>query len=92
MELTKDQHLALQDLRKNLYERLACFSFTEEMLKDFSAYHLVCILTLVSGHRNYVPQFSHTVWALGQIFGDAFWDTPTATKLEAEPEQKPVVN
>jgi len=83
---TKEQ--ALVEVRRALYERLSCFSFTEEMLKSRSIFQLVCLLQLLVGHRNWIGQFSHTAWTLDQIFGyDVTHEEPTA-----EPEKPAVVN
>jgi hypothetical protein len=96
MELTKDQQLALQEVRKTMCERLKNFNFTEGMLKDKSLFQMLNLLQLLLGHRNYIGMFSHTCIALEEIFGaDAFWDKPLVVpKTEAEPAQdvKPVVN
>ena len=98
MNLTKDQNLALQEVRKAMYERLKNFSFTEDMLKDKSVFQLLNLLQLLLGHRNYIGMFSHTCIVLEELFGaDTFWDKPLIEKketeqAETEPEQKPVVN
>jgi hypothetical protein len=96
VNLTKDQNLALQEVRKAIYDRLKNFSFNEEMLKDKSVFQLLNLLQLMIGHRNYLGMFSHTCIVLEEIFGaDAFWDKPLIEKKETEPvetEQKVVVN
>jgi hypothetical protein len=88
MELTKDQQLALQEVRKAMYERLKTFSFTEEMLKDKSVFQLLNLLQLLIGHRNYIGMFSHQCIVLEELFGaDALWDKPLPVpKTEAEPQ------
>ena len=95
VNLTKDQNLALQEVRKAMYDRLKTFSFTEEMLKDKSVFQLLNLLQLLIGHRNYLGMFSHTCIVLEELFGaDAFWDKPLIEKKEthqAETE-KVVVN
>ena len=95
-ELTKDQQLALQEVRKAMYDRLKNFSFTEAVLKDKSIFQLLNLIQLMSGHRNYLGMFSHTCIVLEEIFGaDAFWDKPPNEKKEIEPgerEQKAVIN
>ncbi len=89
MNLIKDQNLALQEVRKAMYDRLKNFSFTEDMLKDKSLFQMLNILQLLLGHRNYIGMFSHTCIALEEIFGtDAFWDKPLIEKKETEPEQR----
>ena len=86
--MTNDQQLALKEVRRVLYERLACFYFTEEMLRHRSVFHLVNLLQLLSGHRNYLGQFTHTCWTLEQVFSfDAIHDEP-----KPEPEKTTVVN
>jgi hypothetical protein len=96
VNLTKDQNLALQEVRKAMYERLKNFSFTEDMLKDKSVFQLLNLLQLLLGHRNYIGMFSHTCIVLEEMFGaDAFWDKPLIEKKETEfehQEQKTVVN
>ncbi len=90
MELTRDQNLALQEVRRALYERLSCFSFTEEMLQYRSVFNLLNLLQLLTGHRNYLGQFTHTCWTLEQIFGvDAIRNDPTPPEKEAEQEPEP---
>jgi hypothetical protein len=70
METTTDEkQLALREVRQAMYERLSSFSFTEEMLKSRSVFQLLCLLQLVTGHRNWIGQFTHTAWTLDQIFG-----------------------
>jgi hypothetical protein len=93
MELTKDQQLALAEVRKAVCDRLKTFSFTEEMLRDKSLFQLLNILQLLIGHRNYIGMFSHTCAVLEEIFGgEAFWDKPIVPKSEAESDSKLVVN
>jgi len=90
-ELTKDQQLALQEVRKAMYERLKNFSFTEDMLKDKSLFQMLNILQLLLGHRNYIGMFSHTCIALEEVFGaDAFWEKPGLEESKIE-EPKPAV-
>ena len=100
MELTKDQQLALQEVRKAICDRLKTFCFTEEMLKDKSVFQLLNLLQLLIGHRNYLGMFSHTCIVLEELFGvDAFWDKPVVEpktdkekdQLDSE-EQKPLVH
>jgi len=92
MELTKDQQLALQEVRKAMYERLKNFNFTEEMLRDKSVFQLLNLLQLLIGHRNYIGMFSHQCIVLEELFGaDAFWDKPLVVQ-KSERESKPVVN
>jgi hypothetical protein len=55
--MTNDQ-LALREVRKALYERLSCFSFSEEMLRHRSVFHLLNLIELLSGHRNYLEAVS----------------------------------
>jgi len=82
METIKDQkQLALREVRQAMYDRLSCFSFTEEMLKSRSVFQLLCLLQLMTGHRNWIGQFSHTAWTLDQIFG---YDV-----IHEEPKQDP---
>jgi len=89
VNLTKDQNLALQEVRKALYDRLKNFSFTDEMLKDKSLFQMLNLLQLLLGHRNYIGMFSHTCIVLEEMFGaDAFWDKPLVEKRETEPEQQ----
>jgi len=92
MNLTKDQQLALQEVRKAMYERLKYFNFTDEMLQDKSLFQMLNLLQLLLGHRNYIGMFSHTCIMLEELFGgDAFWDKPfVAPKSDIEPQ--PVVN
>lgn len=95
MELTKDQHLALQEMRKVMCDRLKNYSFTDEMLKDKSVFQLLNLLHLLIGHRNCLGMFSHTCIVLEEIFGaEAFWDKPVIVPNPEpeQPEQKPVVN
>jgi hypothetical protein len=92
-ELTKDQHSALLEVRKALYERLRNFSFTEDMLKDKSLFQMLNLIQLLIGHRNYIGMFSHTCAVLEGVFGaDAFWDKPLKSDLEQIPGQKSIVN
>jgi hypothetical protein len=90
MKPTKDQNLALIEVRRALYERLSSFSFTEEMLQHRSVFHLLNLLQLLTGHRNYLGQFTHTCWTLEQIFGiDGIRNDPTPPEKEVEPEPVP---
>lgn len=92
MELTKEQQLALQEVRKVMYDRLRTFCFTQEMLKDKSVFQLLNLLHLLSGHRNYLGMFSHTCIVLEEIFGaDAFWDKPAVPpETDEEKDQHPL--
>jgi hypothetical protein len=95
MELTKDQQLALAEVRKAMCDRLKLFCFTDEMLKDKSILQLLTLLQLMIGHRNYLGMYTQTWIVLEEIFGtDAFWDKPAVPKSEPElaQESKPVVN
>ena len=96
MEITQQKQLALQELRKAMYDRLKNFSFTEDMLKDKSLFQMLNLLQLLLGHRNYIGMFSHTCMVLEEVFGaDAFWDKPLIENKETEPvkiEEKVVVN
>lgn len=86
-ELTIDQQLALQEVRKAMYERLKNFSFTEDMLRDKSLFQMLNLIQLLSGSRNYLGMFSHTCIVLEEIFGAAaFWNKPA---IEPEPEEQP---
>jgi hypothetical protein len=94
--MTKEQQLALGEVRKAVTDRLKTFCFTEDMLKDKSLFQLLNLLQLLIGHRNYIGMFSHTCYVLEDIFGaDAFWDKPLnepkSEPTPAEPE-KLVVN
>lgn len=93
--MNKDQQLALAELRKALCERLRNFALTDEMLADKSPYQLVCLVELLVGHRNYCPAFSHIVFALEEILGDAMWDKPArqpATESKTEDPKEEVVH
>jgi hypothetical protein len=95
VNLTKDQNLALQEVRKAMYDRLKNFSFTEDMLRDKSLFQMLNLLHLLLGHRNYIGMFSHTCIVLEEIFGvDAFSDKPLIEKKETEQAEteKVVVN
>lgn len=99
MELTKDQQLALQEVRKVMYDRLRTFCFTEEMLRDKSLHQLLTLLHLMIGHRNYLGMFTQTWIVLEEIFGaDVFWDKPIVEPKEEKKDQvdledqKPVVH
>jgi len=95
MELTKQQQLALVEVRKAMYDRLKNFSFTEDILKDKSLFQISNLLHLLIGHRNYLGTFSNTCIVLEELFGaDAFWDKPLIEKKETEPveTEKVVVN
>ena len=91
-ELTKDQQLALQEVRKAICDRLKTFCFTDEMLKDKSVFQLLNLLQLLIGHRNYLGMFSHTCIVLEELFGaDALWDKPAVEpKSEEEKDQHPL--
>lgn len=70
MERTNDQRqVAFRCLRQAMYDRLSLFSFTQDMLESRSVFQLLCLLQLLAGHRNWIGQFTDTVWALDQIFG-----------------------
>jgi hypothetical protein len=89
MELTKEQQLALVEVRKAMTDRLKCFSFTDDMLKDKSLFQLLNLLQLMIGHRNYIGMFSHQCIVLEEIFGaDAFWDKPLK-EPKNDPAQEP---
>jgi hypothetical protein len=96
MELTKNPQLALQEVRKALYERLANFHFTEEQLKDKSLFQLVTLEMLLVGHRNYIGTYTCTCRTLEELFGDQFWHRDEKPENivteEHEPKPKPMVN
>ena len=84
-ELTREKQAALLEVRRAMYDRLSCFSFTEQMLKSRSIFQLLNLLQLLTGHRNWLGQFSHTAWVLDQVFGyDAIHEEP---KENTEPEE-----
>src|SRR2546429_5381173 len=84
MELTKDQQLALQEVRKAMYERLKNFNFTDEMLRDKSVFQLLNLLQLLIGHRNYIGMFSHQCIVLEELFGaDAFRSEEHTSELQS---------
>ena len=88
MNLTEEQQKALTQVRAALYERLECYDFTKQMLESRSIHQLLCLLQLVAGHRNWIGHFTHTLWALDQIFGfDAIHEEP-----KIEPEKAAMVN
>jgi hypothetical protein len=88
MNLDEEKRKALKEVRAALYERLGCFNFTEKMLESRSLFQLLCLLQLVTGHRNWIGQFSHTAYTLDQIFG---YDV-THEEPHIEPENITVVN
>jgi len=57
VNLTKDQNLALREVRKVMYDRLKNFSFTEDMLKDKSLFQMFIV-------TRYSSRYS--VWICGQ--------------------------
>jgi hypothetical protein len=81
--MTNEQQVAFNEVRKAMIERLKNFEFTEEMLKELSLFQMLNLLELLLGHRNYIGMFSHTVFSLQDVFGDAVWDKP---KAEPKPE------
>ena len=92
-QLTKDQQLACETIRKSMFDRLKSFSLTDQMLRDKSLFQLLNLLELLVGNFNYIGTFSHTCAALEEIFGDALWDKPLVPNTEAEPEKpKLIVN
>ena len=87
-ELTNDQQFALKEVRIALYERLTCYKFSEKQLEPRSLYHLISLLHLVGGHRNWLGRFTDTIYVLVQIFGvDAIHDEP-----KPESEKTALVN
>jgi len=88
--------VAFAEVRKELTTRLIrTWNFTEHDLAPRSLYHLVTLIHLLAGHRNYVGQHTVTCYALERIFGDAIYDEP---RIEPKPEPEsaaestPVVN
>ena len=89
--LTKDQQLALTEVRKAMCDRLKTFCFTDEMLKDKSIHQLLTLLHLMVGHRGYVGAHFQTWAVLEETFGtDAVWNKPELEAVPGEPKQ--VVN
>jgi hypothetical protein len=94
MELTKEQQLALGEVRQAIYKRLKCFSFTEEMLKDKSLFQLVTLTHLLVGHLNYIGTYACTCRTLDELFGEQFWhreEKPENMACE-DHDPKPLVN
>jgi hypothetical protein len=94
MELTKDQQLALAEVRRVMYARLKHFSFTEEMLRDKSLFQLVTLTHLLVGHLNYIGTYTCTCRTLEELFGETIYDRvekPENIVTEAN-EPKPLVN
>ncbi len=94
MELTQEKQLAFNEVRKAMIERLKNFEFAEGMLEGLSLFQMLNLLELLLGHRNYIGMFSHTVFSLQDVFGDAIWDKPKS-EVKPEPtneEQKEVVH
>jgi hypothetical protein len=90
--LTKDQQLALTEVRKAMCDRLKTFCFTDEMLRDKSIHQLLTMLHLMVGHRGYIGGHFQTWIALEEIFGtDAVWNKPEPEPAPVE-EPKLVVN
>jgi hypothetical protein len=57
----------LQKVREALYERLANFDFTEDVLKDKSLFQLVTLEMLLVGHRNYIGTYTCTCRTLEEL-------------------------
>ena len=86
--LTKDQQLALAEVRKAMCDRLKGFCFTDEMLKDKSLHQLLALLHLMTGHRGYVGPHVPTWIVLEELFGtDAVWNKPEPEPVPAETTQ-----
>lgn len=68
-----------------MIERLKNFEFTEEMLTELSLFQMLNLLELLLGHRNYIGMFSHTIFSLQHVFGDAAWDKPLKPETKTEP-------
>lgn len=84
--LTKDQQLALAEVRKAMCDRLKVFCFTDEMLKDKSLHQLLTLLHLMIGHRNYLGMHTQTWIVLEEIFGaDAVWAKPEPEAADPKP-------
>lgn len=89
--LTKDQQLALAEVRKAMCDRLKTFCFTDSMLQGRSLHQLLALLHLMAGHRGYVGPHVPTWVVLEEIFGaDAVWNKPEPEGVPVEPKQ--VVN
>jgi hypothetical protein len=84
----------LQKVREALYERLANFDFTEDMLKDKSLFQLVTLEMLLVGHRNYIGTYTCTCRTLEELFGDQFWyrKEKSTNIVREDHEPKPMVN
>jgi hypothetical protein len=80
--------VAFAEVLKELTTRLIrTWNFTEHDLAPRSLYHLVTLIHLLAGHRNYVGQHTITCYTLERIFGDAIYEEPLIEpKPEAEPE------
>jgi hypothetical protein len=94
MELTKDQQLALAEVRQVMYNRLKHFSFTEEMLKDKSLFQLVTLTHLLVGHLNYIGTYTCTCRTLEELFGEEIYrrEEKPENIVREEHEPKPLIN